>query len=256
MNDYLNRLARNDNEKILIAKTIDLIQRAAYGKYGQTDFLDLRQQELVKAVSVNYSVDWQLNGGFAEAERKRLILYPEWVLEPETLIAYIRITHKEFKDNSIGHRDYLGAVLNLGIKREKLGDIIVQTTNAFLIADIEIASFISQQLLKVKHSNVVVEIIPKQQFVFEPPEIKSLQTTVASLRLDAIVAAAFNLPRADTNFMIEAGNVKINHLESSKCSVQIKTGDLISVRGWGRLRLEEIGNLSRKGRYHVTISRW
>ncbi len=257
MNDYLKKLARNDDEKRLIARLNEMVQKAAHGAGGQSNFMDLRQQELAQAVAVNESaIAWHLNGGYEEAERKRLVVYPNWELEFNARIAYLRINHKEFNEQSIGHRDYLGAVLNLGLKREKLGDIVVQNAVAFLIADIDLADFICQQLTRVKYSNVWAEVIPAEEFIFEAPELTVLKLSLASLRLDAAVAAAFNLSRSDVDSAIEGGNVKINQMDIHKCSAPIKAGDLISVRGQGRFRLEEIGGLSRKGRYHVHISRW
>ncbi|MEN6327057.1 MAG: YlmH/Sll1252 family protein [Syntrophomonas sp.] len=257
MNDYLNKLAQNDDEKRLIAKLNELVQKAVHGICGQSDFMDLRQQELARAVAVSDSgINWHLNGGYDEAERKRLLVSPEWEADIDTRIAYLRISHKKFKDQSIGHRDYLGAVLNLGIKREKLGDIVVQNDIAFLIMDIDLVDFICQQLSRVKHSSVLVEKIKKEEFIFTPPELTIVQLTLASLRLDAAIAGAFNLSRSGVENMIGAGNVKLNQMEIYKSFAPVKNGDLISVQGLGRFRLEEIGGLSRKGRYRVQISRW
>ena len=255
MNDYLVKSARNDDEKHLIARLHDLAQRAAHGAGGQSGFLDLRQQELAEAVAVNEtSVVWHLDGGYQEAERKRLVVYPDWEAESDPRIAFVQISHK-YKDQSIAHRDYLGAVLNLGLKREKLGDIVVQNSGAFLIADIDLVDFICRQLTRVKHCSVLAEVISSEEFVFKPPDSTALQVSMASLRLDAAIAAAFNLSRSDVDSIIETGNVKINHMETSKSSAPVKAGDLISVRGLGRFRLEEVGGLSRKGRYHVHINK-
>jgi RNA-binding protein YlmH len=257
MNDYLNKLARNDDEKRLLARLNELVQNAIHGTCGQSDFMDLHQQELAQALAVSVSgINWSLNGGYDEAERKRLLVTPEWEADADTGIAYLRISHKRFKDQAIGHRDYLGAILNLGIKREKLGDIIVQNDIAFIIVDADLMNFICQQLLKVKYSSVLVEKIKKEEIIFTPPELTVLQLTLASLRLDAAVAGAFNLSRTNVDNMIEAGNVKLNQMELYKSSAPVQAGDLISVHGLGRFRLEEIGGITRKGRYRVQISRW
>lgn len=257
MNDYLIKLACNNEEKLLIARLNELVQKAAHGLCGQSDFMDLRQQELATAVAVNGSaIGWQLNGGYEEAERKRLLVYPEWQLETETWIAYLRINHREFKEQSIGHRDYLGALLNLGIKREKMGDIVLQNSGAFLIVDMGLADYICQELLRVKNYRVWAERVPDEAFVYEPPETTSLKLSLASLRLDAAIAASYNLSRATVDKLIEAGYVKLNHREIYKCSAPLKAGDLITVRGRGRFRLEKLGEISRKGRYRVEISRW
>ncbi|MEN6461160.1 MAG: YlmH/Sll1252 family protein [Syntrophomonas sp.] len=257
MNDYLNNIARTDEEKRLLARLNELVQKAVHGICGQSDFIDLRQQELARAVAVSESgINWYLNGGYDEAERKRLLVSPEWEVDPDTRIAYLRINHKKFKEQSIGHRDYMGAILNLGIKREKLGDIIVQNDMAYVIVDVDMVDFICQQLSRVKHGSVLVEEITKEEFIFTPPELTIVQLTLASLRLDAAIAGAYNLSRSGAENVIEAGNVKLNQMEIFKSSAQVKNGDLISVQGLGRFQLKEIGGLSRKGRYRVQISRW
>ncbi len=257
MHDYLIKLGRNDDERRLIARLNELVQKAVHGACGQSDFMDLRQQELARAVAVNEpSIKWHLNGGYKEAERQRLLVFPQWEENTDARIAYLRIIHKEFQEQSLGHRDYLGAVLNLGLKREKLGDIVVQNTMACLIVDIGVAEFICQQLNRVKHSTVAVEIITSEEFIFQSPELRVAQLNLASLRLDAAIAAAFNLSRSDVDAYIEGGNAKINHMAVYKSSAAVKAGDLISIRGLGRFRLEEIGGISRKGRHHVQISRW
>jgi RNA-binding protein YlmH len=257
LNDYLIKLARNDEERRFVARLDELVQKAAQGIAGQSDFLDLRQQDLALAVAVNSSgISWHLTGGYEEAERKRLIVFPDWDQEANNQIAYLLVRHKDYQEQTIGHRDYLGAVLNLGIKREKLGDIVVQNPVAFLIIDIDLTNFVCQQLSRVKHCSVSVEIISSADFVFEPPQLTTLKISLASLRLDAAIAASFNLPRSDVNSFIEGGKVKLNQLETYKPSASVKTGDLVSVRGLGRFRLEDIGGISRKGRYQVRVSRW
>jgi RNA-binding protein YlmH len=255
LHHYLLRLARNDDEKRLISRLDELVERTARERAGYSDFLDLRQQDLARAVAVNaYDISWQLVGGYEEAERKRLVVYPEWQTEADTNIAFVRIESKQFGEPSLGHRDYLGAVLNLGLKREKLGDIIVQDDGAILIADQGLADFICQQLIKVKHITVTAKEISGLEFFYSAPQLKAAKFTVASLRLDAVVAGAFKLSRADVDEYVEGGNIKINHLEVLKGSVPVSAGDLISVRGLGRFRLNQVGGTSRKGRHFVSIS--
>ncbi|MEA4925872.1 MAG: YlmH/Sll1252 family protein [Syntrophomonadaceae bacterium] len=257
MNEYLSRQARNEAEKHWLAKFSGLAARAAQGASGRSDFLDLRQQDLARAVAVNAeNIEWELVGGYEQAERKRLLVSPPWEAEAESKITCLKITPKEFPGQSVSHRDYLGALLNLGLKREKLGDIVPQENGAFVFADTDIAAYLTQQLTRVKHSTVSAEIIADQDFVYHPPELTTLQVNLASLRLDAAVAAVYKLSRSQVDRYITSGQVRINHLEVLKSSVAVKTGDLISVRGLGRFRLEELGGLSRKGRQYVQISRW
>lgn len=255
-NDYLNGLVRTEDEKRLLARIQDLFARAARGTV-QSDFLDLRQQDLAQAAAVNETgAVWHFDGGFEEAERKRLVVYPEWQLQPDARISCLCIRHKEFKELSLGHRDYLGAILNQGIKRERLGDIVVQSPAAFIFLDLELADYLCQQLTRVRHSNVWLEPIELTDFIYLAPETKKLQRSLASLRLDAAVAAAFNLSRTEVDLYISSGHVKLNQREVTKAATPVKAGDLVSVRGQGRFRLESVSGMSRKGRYQVEISCW
>ncbi len=254
--DYLSSLVRNDGEKRLLARLGELIARAALGTPGCSDFLDLRQQELARAAAVNGAARWKLDGGYEEAERKRLIVYPEWLAGSDARIAYVRISHRDIGETHLGHSDYLGAILNLGIKREKLGDIVVKNNTAVVMVDVNLGDYICQQLNRVKHSSVAAGLIPAEAFVYEPPELTRIKLSLSSLRLDAAVAAVFHLSRSEAETLIENGLVKLNQLETGKSFSPVKTGDLISVRGQGRFRLEEVGGLSRKGRCQVWVSRW
>lgn len=257
MNHYLSKLARTDDESRLISRLEEIVQKALLGQVGRSDFLDLRQQELAQAAVVNTSsLIWELDGGYEQAERKRLLAYPEWESKVSAKIAYLRITSREHPAPPIGHRDYLGAVLNLGLKREKLGDIVVQDQQAYMMVDVDLADFIGWHLTRVKHSQVEVEMIPPEALVFQPLQLHTAQLNLASLRVDAAVARAFNLSRAEVNDLVAAGQVRLNQLQVYKGSAPLKTNDLISVRGQGRFRLENIGTVSRKGRQQVQISRW
>lgn len=255
-NDYLNGLARNDDEKRFLARIQDLFAKASRGTV-QSDFLDLRQQDLARTAAVNdAAASWHFEGGYEEAERKRLLIYPDWELQPEARIACLCIRHKEFKETSPGHRDYLGAVLNLGIKRERLGDIVVQESEAFLFLDLDLSDYICQQLVKVRNMSVWLESIKLDEFVFQSKPTKTINVNLASLRLDAAVAGAYNLSRSDVNDLIEIGNIKINQVEVYKAATPIKPGDLISVRGQGRFRIEALGATTRKNRCWVEMSIW
>ena len=257
MNTYLINLARTDEEKRLLARLDDLVQKAVQGIGGRSDFMDLRQQALAQAAATNAAgIIWHLEGGYEQAERRRLLVSPEWGSEVAARISYLRITTHEFQASPPGHRDYLGAVLNLGIRREKLGDIVLQNLDAVLIVADDLADFISMHLTQVKNSRVEAEKIRPEDFVFQPPELQAIKLNLASLRLDAAVAAVFKLSRGQANDLVESGVVRLNQLQIYKGSAALQPGDLISVRGQGRFRLEEIGTMSRKGRQWVLISRW
>ena len=256
-NHYLIALTRNDDEKRLLSRMDELLQKALQGRTVCSDFLDLRQLELTRAVMAQgNSIGWRFDGGYEFSERQRLVVYPDW--EPEGLasIACLKITPQSIGPIDLGHRDYLGAILNLGISRAKLGDIVLQNDCAFVFVDQNLADYICQQLSRVKHSSVSLEVIQPEDFVYQPAQPVIRKVTLASLRLDAAIAAAYDISRSEAVDLIEKQQVKINQMQLDKSAVALEQGDLVSVRGRGRFRIEAIGGQSRKGRYQVEISRW
>lgn len=254
MNDYFVNMAHNESEKMILARMHDLLGRAERGAICRSPFLDLRQQELARAVaSSSTDINWQISGGYEQAERKRMVIGPPWCEDLEDNIDLLRIESRDPQGKNLGHRDYLGAALNLGLNREKLGDIVVQEGAAILFLERELRDFLVHNLRRVKHSPVKVEAMARQDFVFQVPENHLINSTIASLRLDAVIAAAFHLSRSEVDALIIAGRVKVNQVDASKCSLLMRVGDLISVQGQGRFRLYSVGNATRKGRLHATL---
>lgn len=259
MNQYLMNLTANMEERYLVARLYELAQKALQGISGRSDFLDLRQQTLGEAVAVQYAdIVWKMDGGFEEAERKRLLLSPAWEDEDDmdNHIQYIQIKPTDKKETSLGHRDYLGAIMTLGIKREKFGDILVQEREAFCVVDESLTDYLCQQLERVGHSKVVTDKINREDLRLSESEPTQINCTISSLRLDAVLAAACKISRSEAADLIEAGRVQLNHQVIEKIAASVKLDDLLSVRGLGRIRLDEIGGLSKKGRCRVRISRW
>lgn len=154
---------------------------------------------------------------------------------------------------TVSHRDYLGAVLSLGIGRQKIGDIRIDGQNAYLFCKEEITSFILEQLQTVRHTVVScslienLEQIPEQQY-------KILARTVASPRLDNIVAAMAGVARGKAADLISQGKVIVDSSEQTSVSYSCKDGCVITVRGYGKFRLH-IPDLSvtKKGKHKIQI---
>ena len=259
MNQYLINLTVNAEERYPVARLDELAQKALQGISQRSDFLDLRQQALGEAVAVQYTdILWKMDGGFDTAERKRLLLAPVWEDEEamDNHIEYLQIRPTDKNETSLGHRDYLGAIMNLGIKRENIGDILVHEREAFVLVDKSLTDYLCQQLERVGHSKVITERINREDLRLPESEPAQINCTVPSLRLDAVLAAACKISRSEAAALIEAGRVQLNHQVTEKIAVPVKVDDLLSVRGQGRIRLDEIGGLSKKGRCRVRLSRW
>ena len=241
LNDY-----KNKDEKMLLAEVLDKIENTNNrNKIEHTDFLDLAQNELVQKFLNKQKVGNYIKyGGFNEAERKMYIFYPEKFNEQvveKNLSSIVQIIRIELPDDLIGkytHRDYLGAVMKLGVKREKVGDIIVENNGADIIIDKEITKFLEQNLRNVEVKKEEIEII------------------VASLRLDNV---ASELARCSRNKIIEIMNTErvfVNFQVETKKTKQIKEGDMITIRGKGRFFIKEIIGQTRSGRTILKVEKF
>jgi RNA-binding protein YlmH len=150
-----------------------------------------------------------------------------------------------------GHRDYLGAAVGLGIKREWLGDIWVNESTAYVFCMPSVESFLLNNLEKVGRFGVKTASVSLDEI--EAPEKKVIKVSfsVMSLRLDAVAAGMFSLSRTEAARLISAGYVSLNYSECLRTDMNVKVGDIISVRGCGKGSVTELGGLSRRGRQFV-----
>ena len=192
------------------------------------------------------------NGGYEGAERCVAAFYegdaPEdWPIE--CLRAEWNADYAKAQ-----HRDFLGAALGLGIERSLLGDFVVGDAFAYLFVMESAAPMILSEMESAGRAKLKIE----RAETFELPEEKgtNVRDTVSSMRLDAIVAAGYSLGRAEAQELIRRGLVKLNHLQEERTDARVREGDLISVRGQGRLRVDEEQGLTKKGRLGVRMTRF
>ncbi|WP_425755220.1 RNA-binding protein [Ihubacter sp. rT4E-8] len=195
-------------------------------------------------------------GGYDEAERVVLVNLPDYAfLEDENPLTVIRATVAS-GGRSLTHRDYLGSLVGLGIKRDLLGDILVRPDGADIIVLADIADFLLTHYCKAGRMPLSLEQVPISALMIPEPERKTVTDTVASLRLDSVVASAFGLPRSKAADAIKSGIVFVNHVEALKADRMISEGDQITLRGRGKARLIQVGGRSRKDRVYITIERY
>ena len=207
--------------------------------------------EIIENQNLYAKIPHTLRGVFEEAERKVLILGTEENTE-EDFLDILEITSNE----KLSHREILGSILGLGIKREVVGDISIEENKANVIVLKDISKYIIQNLDKVGREKVKIKKITKEEIIEIRPKYDEFNTTVASLRLDAIISACYGVARGVSTKLIEAEKVNINYVMTTNDSKTIKQGDLISVRGFGRFTVEEIVGETRKGRIRVTIKKY
>lgn len=243
-----------DNE--LLRRIEDLYQRAyRTNQAAGTPFLDPAEQaQATVALRSMPGVRSFFSGGFEEAERRRLIFMPDYFDEDTFPIEdYLSALRVELPFGSLTHRDYLGSLMGLGIKREMLGDITVFEKHAFIIAAPQIAPYIKDNLIKVGRFGVSVDFCPLSQVQAPEPDLRKVSGTVASLRLDAVASLAFGVSRTAVSQLIREGRLSLNHLENLSPSAEVEEGDLLSLRGSGRAKLSRVGGTSKKGRLFIEL---
>jgi len=193
-----------------------------------------------------------LLGGFAQAER--VVAVFEEDPDPAEHLAAIRLRFRP--QDSPSHRDILGAVLGLGLERGVLGDIAVGQGTAWLVCLPHIAGFIAENLTQAGKFGLWAEKIPLGSLPDIGKNLREQRGTVASLRLDAVLAEAFHCSRGTAEELLAQRLVQLRHEECRHGDTKVREGDIISVRGKGRVKLLQIGDTTRKGRIWVTIGHY
>ena len=194
-----------------------------------------------------------LLGGYENAERKVAFFLPEWESEENLDLAkYLAALEIKSYFGAPGHRDYMGAILGLGIERDRIGDILVSDDTAYIICIRSVASLILNELDKVGHCGVKVSSIPLSAVPEPEIPVRSVSFTVKSLRLDAVAGDMFGISRTSAAEFIRLGAVTLNYSICEKTDAPVSEGDVISIRGKGKGRIREIGGRSKKDRIFVT----
>ena len=234
----------------------ELALRAAYtGRAAFTRFLDPALERDAEAAAREAGAAIRFEGGWPDAQR-RMAAFTAEPDEPLTFPIQALEIRWNAKFCTVGHRDLLGAVMALGLERDATGDIGMGTTpgTAYLFCTQAAAAYIAANLTQA--GRAPLKVAEADSVDIAPPEGAYLRVTVAQLRLDAVLAAGYKLSRAEAQRLIQAGLVKRNHLEELRGDVRLETGDLLSVRGYGRLRVEDVQGQTRKGRLAALLFRY
>ncbi len=226
----------------------ELAARAESGGYAvYSDFLTLAEQDVLTEMHLGA----ELVGGYGTAERRLAVFGEAWGAEPPAVWLCIEPVAQKFADE-LTHRDFLGAVVGLGLHREVLGDIIICENRGYLYCLDTIAPFIAESLTQVKRTTVRVRQVDA------PPEVsvalpEKTSFVVSSERLDGVVAAVFDLSRSESQKLFEHELVFVNSRSARKLTAEPKPGDIVSVRGRGRFVYEGIERETKKGRLRVAV---
>ncbi|MFO8069098.1 MAG: RNA-binding protein [Alkalibacterium sp.] len=245
-----------EDERLFIDHVLDWIQKVElqYSPY-LTPFLDPREQHIVDTIIGQHNeVKAEAFGGYEAAERKRLYLSPSY-FEPaqedfEIKIAELRYP-KKFAD--LSHGKILGTLMGAGVKREMIGDIITDGERWQFFADVSIMQFLLSTLTKIGNITVQIEEIPYTEILLPKDTWEERNEVVSSLRLDVILAKVFHISRQKSKELISSKKVKVNWNETERPDMLLGIHDVLSIRGYGRLRIEAIEGKTKKEKIRLKI---
>ncbi len=260
--ELLNRFSREPEERLVLARVLDQLERAESRSIPcTTQFLSPAQRAAAEPLLAACGHPKHLFfGGFEGAERTVCAFLPDW-MEPEDWLADedlpLGAVECAFPNGAeLSHRDILGGLMGIGLTREKVGDILVLGDRAQIVALKEAVPIILSQFDQAGRYRLRLREIGLPDLAPAPAEVKLVKDTVATLRLDAVLASGFSMARGKAADLIAAGRVSVNHRECTKSDKAVTQGDIITCRGLGKCVLTLVGGQSRKGRIIIEMERY
>lgn len=239
-----------ENETLLKKRLTELSHRAFERSYTTySTFLNLQEISILKSLKVDSK--YSLFGGYENADRCVAAFSNDEIYSYPIVCIKIKPLQQKFSDK-LTHRDFLGALMNLGIERGMLGDIKIINNEGYLFCLDKISQYIVDNLSSIKHTSVKCKIIDDIPELFNqiPDEEEYI---VSSLRIDTVVSAVFKMSRNSASQLINQEKIFINSKTVYKDSIQLKEGDVVSVRGYGKFIYSQTVNETRKHKMVVAI---
>ena len=257
--ELIRKYARSPEDDALLARVLDKYElRQKSGAMQHSRFLSERDRLCCEPVLRELEAEALFWGGYAEAERTVLIFPADWQTAETACsgsaspLAVLRASWRSGEE--LSHRDFLGALMGLGIERDMVGDILPRPGSCDIVLLREIAPYVLQNLSSAGRASLT--LAETEEAEAREAEFRLLRDTVASVRLDAVVGCGFGLSREKASAAIRAGKVFLNGLECLKPDRSVEAGSRITLRGLGKMELSEVGGLSRKGRTQIVIKRF
>lgn len=255
----IEKIAQTNQDRMLLAKLWDKIQAGFQRNIpAHTGFLSPRELEMARYL-FGEPEGLHVFGGYPDAERKMLLFLPDyldetWLTGEDSPCVCLRASF--YQGDSPNHRDFLGALMGAGITRESVGDICVDEDSCDFFVTQEIAPYVLQNFTSAGRAHVRLTAIPLESARIPAPEVKEIRDTLASLRLDSVVASGFRIGRSLAGQYIAAGKVAVDGLPCEKSDKLVSQGAKISLRGMGKICLDSVGNRTKKDRISVIIHRY
>lgn len=257
----------NEEDKLLVSRVLDKLEFVQKkNSIETTDFLDMHQKTVAEKVLKSQKItNYICYGGYSNAERVMIIIYPEKLEDVfnnnqydfNNIVKVIRVILPNEMKGKYSHRDYLGAVIKVGLKREKVGDIIVNLDGADLIVSKDISKYIVdsfKELTRFSKSDIYEESIEKLNIT--EPKTEVLNIIIPSMRMDSIVSELIRTSRSKALEIINAERVFVNSEVITKNSKMLKENDMITVRGKGRFKIIRILNSTKKGNLVLEVEKY
>ena len=274
---------RDEDIRLLLSRLDDLIRKSGRGEAAVSSYLTPREAKyarihLSSRLSAGTAVLW---GGYPEAERVRAVILPDYtegLVDPTALMsdpvaalcsaglddladtlrdAVCPVSVKGSGFRELSHRDYLGSVLGLGLERDAIGDILIPDAHsAMLLTDSRVGDFLTSQMEKVATDTVKVSRLPEGTSLAGTRRLQPLNDTVASERLDCVVAALCNLSREKAQMAVKSGIVELDYEAVEDCSATVDAPAVISVRGYGKFAVHAFDGTTRKGRVRLVAGKY
>lgn len=251
-------ISYKDQDRLILLKVLDKAQTAMKTwSFTTSDFLDPFKRALVRDLLLPVKgLQIMEFGGYENANRQSFVFMAEDMskdmFEPSEMFSSVLVTPKG-NHQDLTHRDYLGAVMNLGINRDFFGDIVLYPDGCIIIGKKSIIETIQQSLTQVGKYTVSTEIQSLENITVPKEQFKEQSATVSSLRLDSIISQAFHMSRSDSSDAVKSGKVFVNYKEVTDPSKTIAQNTVISCKGLGKMELLEISGETKKSRIRIMM---
>ncbi|NLM06241.1 MAG: hypothetical protein GX219_04900 [Tissierellia bacterium] len=253
MIDYLTHVEEDKKPKmrILLDKVFSVEKRRVT---ESTDFYDPYEQEIAESILNRFTdISYLKSNGLTFGERMSYIILPyEREVDLEDFFVVLKI---ESKTGNLKHPDYMGAILNQGIVREKIGDIIVNKSDAYVVLKKGVSDFLECNLEKVRREKVSVSRVDFDEVPKPEKSYTEKIITVSSMRVDIILSHALGLSRSKSENLVKSNSVKVNFKECIDKGKDVEVGSMISCRGFGRFEVAEEVGKSAKGKHRLLIKK-
>ena len=254
-----------NEDKLLIAKTMDKVNISkTRNKILNTEFLTLYQKDLVKRElnKIKFKT-YFFFGGYEGAEGEALIIYPEKLglditkKNIENIIKVVKINLPKELRGKYTHRDYLGAVMQAGLSRNRIGDIIVHEDKAYIIVLSENANYIVDFLKGIsKFAKSKIDIVNYTEIKIKEAEFEELKISVSSMRLDSIISEIVKVSRSKAEILLSEEKIFVNAKYETKGAKLLKENDILAIRGKGKFIIGQIICENRKGRTVISVKKY